>query len=237
MEETNNPTLVEVSEVVDKSRSKNVIEIIEEDIDISGLQVVRKEHFAHTYDPSISIKPKGVRFSASLVRKLADVDDVIFLMDPVNMKLIVKSVDADDRDAVKWSKIEKKTGRRMPKDNIPAARLSQKLYRDMGWSADTWYKIIGKIVHSRGETLIVFNLKDAEQHIVTKDNRQVLLPKEWENSYGYVFTERDKEDSVGLLAGYQRMEIVKKVKKVNPPVTNDTDQLSLLENNSEERKE
>lgn len=228
---------LESAEVVDKSRSKNVIEIIEEDIDISGLQVVRKEHFAHSYDPSISIKPKGVRFSASLVKRLANVDDVIFLMDPVNMKLIVKPVTADDRDAVRWSKIEKKTGRRMPKDNIPAARLSQKLYRDMGWNADTWYKIIGRVIHSRGETLIVFNLKDAEQHIVTKDNRQVLLPKEWENSYGYVFTERDKEDSVGLLAGYQRMEIVKKIKKVKPPKQEDSNQLSLFDGNTEVKEE
>ena len=231
----NNAT--EALDIIGKSRSKNVIEIVEEDIDISGLQVVRKEHFAHSYDPSISIKPKGVRFSASLIKRLSDVDDVIFLMDPVNMKLIVKPVSADDRDAVKWAKIEKKTGRKMPKENIPAARLSQKLYRDMGWSADTWYKIIGKVVQSRGETLIVFNLKDAEQHIVTKDNRQVLLPKEWENSYGYVFTERDKEDSIGLLAGYQRMEIVKKVKKIVTPKQEDSNQLSLFDGETEERRE
>ena len=235
MSENNN--VIDNLDAVYKSRSKNVIEIIEEDIDISGLQVVRKEHFAHSYDPSISIKPKGVRFSASLIKKLPDVDDIIFLMDPVNMKLVVKPVSSDDRDAIRWSKIEKKTGRRMPKDHMPAARLSKKLYKDMGWNDDTWYKIIGKVVRSRGEILIVFNLKDAEQHIVTKDNRQVLLPKEWENSYGYIFTERDKEDGVGTLAGYQRLEIVKKVKKVAPPKQENDSQLSLFDINSEERKE
>ena len=188
------------------------------------MQVVRKEHFAHTYDPSISIKKKGVRFSSSLIQKLIDVYDVIFLIDPINMKLVVKPASRDDRDSVTWARIEAKTGKKVPKENITAARLTQKIYNDMNWDINTWYKIIGTVVNSNGEILVVFNLKDAEQHIVTNDNRKVLLPKEWENSYGYIFTERDKYTSIGVLNDYQKMEnIIKRVKKIenNAPIKED----------------
>ena len=74
-------------------------------------------------------------------------------------RLVVKGCNENDRDALRWciAKPDKRKSRKM------SCRLfSELLYKEMGWSGDCRYKILGYRIEFEGEALYVFDLVAAE---------------------------------------------------------------------------
>ena len=74
-------------------------------------------------------------------------------------RIVVKGCNENDRDALRWcvAKPDKRKSRKM------SCRLfSELLYKEMDWSVDCRYKILGYRIEFEGEALYVFDLVAAE---------------------------------------------------------------------------
>ena len=79
---------------------------VEECIDFSydGFQVVRREFFAHIFEPSITFNNCKVGFNTACINKLSDVEYVQFLVNPEKQMLAVRPCSEEDRDSFMWCK-------------------------------------------------------------------------------------------------------------------------------------
>ena len=79
----------------------------------------------------------------------------------------------------------------------------------MSWNADYRYKLLGKIIRSGNEKLVVFDLNATEIYIRTakegekaKTARKPVFPAEWENQFGLPVEEHRKQLQVNIFKGY-----------------------------------
>ena len=108
---------------------------IEQTFDYDGYQVARRELFAHLRDPAIIIRRDSITFNTACI---AGLEDVVYVNIMFNSEL-------------------KRISRKM------SCRLfSELLYKEMGWSGDCRYKILGYRIEFEGEALYVFDLVAAE---------------------------------------------------------------------------
>ena len=92
----------------------------------------------------------------------------------------------------------------------------------MGWNPDHRYKILGKLIHANGETLIAFDLTATEiyQRTVSegskpRTSRIPVFPAEWQNQFGLPYNEHKQSLQVDILNGYAVYSI-----KDSAPVSN-----------------
>ena len=79
----------------------------------------------------------------------------------------------------------------------------------MGWNPDYRYKLIGKVIRSNDEYLIVFDLTSTEvyKRTITEDQKVKtskipVFPQEWQNQFGLPFEEHRKSLQVNIFDGY-----------------------------------
>jgi hypothetical protein len=79
----------------------------------------------------------------------------------------------------------------------------------MGWNADYRYKLLGKIIHSGDENLIIFDLtateiyqRIAKEGAKVKTSRTPIFPAEWQNQFGLPIEEHRKLLQVNIFDGY-----------------------------------
>ena len=79
----------------------------------------------------------------------------------------------------------------------------------MGWNADYRYKLLGKVIRSGDERLIVFDLTATETYIrivsegmKPKTARKPVFPAEWENQFGLPVEEHRKQLQINTFDGY-----------------------------------
>lgn len=124
--------------------------------------------YRKTKDGEIVIEPD----EAAIVRMIfkmyqygipmTDILDVVYVNIMFNSdlkRLVVKGCNENDRDALRWciAKPDKRKSRKM------SCRLfSELLYKEMDWSGDCRYKILGYRIEFEGEALYVFDLVAAE---------------------------------------------------------------------------
>ena len=124
-----------------------------------GYQVVRKELFAHLRDPAIVIRKDSITFNTACITGLEDVGYVHVMFNNDLKRIVVRGCDENDKDALRWciAKPDKRKSRKM------SCRLfSELLYKEMDWSGDCRYKILGYRIEFEGEALYVFDLVAAE---------------------------------------------------------------------------
>lgn len=132
---------------------------IEQTFDYDGYQVARRELFAHLRDPAIIIRRDSITFNTACIAGLEDVVYVNIMFNSELKRIVVKGCNENDRDALRWcvAKPDKRKSRKM------SCRLfSELLYKEMDWSGDCRYKILGYRIEFEGEALYVFDLVAAE---------------------------------------------------------------------------
>ena len=67
-----------------------------------GYQVVRREFISHQFDPAMTVRWTGITFNNACISKLEDATYIHFLINPTEMKLLIRSVSEGARDAVRW---------------------------------------------------------------------------------------------------------------------------------------
>lgn len=189
----------------------------------NGYQVVRREFFAHVYEPSITFNNCKVSFNTACLNRLPDVDYVQMLVNPGEKKLAVRPSSEDEKDSFLWC--TNRHSKRKPRQ-ISCRMFFAKVIQLMDWNPDYRYKMLGKLIQSGSEHLFIFDLTAAEtyQRILNagekpKTSRTPVFPAEWKNQFGLPVEEHRKLLQVNIFEGYT----VFGIKDENPSVRQEGD--------------
>ncbi len=182
-------------------------EIIQDDsFSYEGYQVVRGEFFAHMNEPSVSFNQSKVYVNMGCLKRMQDVDYVQILVNSEEKKLVIRPAGEDEKDAFLWCTV--KNNIRRPKQ-ITCRVFFAKIVNLMSWNADYRYKLLGKIIRSGDEKLVVFDLNATEIYVRTvkegqkpKTSKKPVFPAEWENQFGLPVEEHRKQLQVNIFKGY-----------------------------------
>ena len=117
-----------------------------------------------------------------------------------------KTAGEDEKDAFLWCTV--KNNVRKPKQ-ITCRVFFAKIVNLMSWNADYRYKLLGKVIRSGEEKLIVFDLTATEIYLrkikegeKPRTSRRPVFPAEWENQFGLPVEEHRKLLQVNIFDGY-----------------------------------
>lgn len=171
-----------------------------------GYQVVRREFFAHTNEPSITFNNYKVYVNTACLNHFPSVDYVQVLVNQDRKILAIRPCHEEERDAFAWC--SSGGGRRKPKQ-ITCRIFFAKVFDLMNWNPDYRYKLLGKIIHANDEYLVAFDLaatevyqrisKDGEK---PKSSRRPVFPEGWQEQFGLPFEEHQKSLQVNIFDGY-----------------------------------
>lgn len=182
----------------------NEADIIKDDsFSYDGYQVVRSEFFAHISEPSISFNNCKVTLNTACMKKLPNVSYIQFLVNAEQKKIAVKACTEDEKDSFLW-----RNSKRKPRP-ITCRIFFAKIVSLMEWNPQHRYKILGKIIKTGDDYLILFDLNATEvyQRIVKdgerpKTSRSPIFPKDWQNQFGLPVEEHKKLLQINVFDGY-----------------------------------
>lgn len=192
--------------LADIEPDSKLIDIAEEAFSFDGYQVVRREFFAHKYDPALTIRGNSIVFNSACISKLENVVYVQVLINPQQEKLVIRPCDEEAKDSLRWciAKSEKRKSRQ-----ITCGLFTAKLYNLMGWETQYRYKLLGTKKHIDGEEIYIFDLTATEVYLPnakddtdgekkTKRNKP-FFPEDWRDSFGIPVREHRAATEVDLL--------------------------------------
>lgn len=138
--------------------TEQTFEVNSGDFDLRGFEVARAQFFSSANRVYVTFSNNGIRFSTECVRKL-DSHFVEMLIHPGNGIIAFKPATKDNRNSMEWSR--QLNGAKVPKPVSGAAFLPN-LYDLFGWDSNCKYRIMGFKKHNNDNTLVLFNLADAE---------------------------------------------------------------------------
>ena len=182
-------------------------EIVQDDtFSYKGYQVVRGQFFAHLYELSLCFNRSKVYVNTGCLKRMQDVDYVQILVNAEEKKLVIRPAGEDEKDAFLWCTT--KNNVRRPKQ-ITCRVFFAKIVNLMSWNADYRYKLLGKVIRSGEEKLVVFDLTATEIYLrkmkegeKEKTARKPVFPAEWENQFGLPVEEHRKLLQVTIFNGY-----------------------------------
>ena len=197
---------------------------ISEDVSFSydGYQVVRSEFFAHISEPSISFNNCKVTLNTACLKKLPNVNYIQFLINPDTKKLAVRACSEDEKDSFLWCNANRK-----PRQ-ITCRIFFAKIVSLMKWNPQHRYKMLGKVIKTGTDHLIIFDLNATEvyQRIEKegekpKSSRSPIFPKDWQNQFGLPVEEHRKLLQINVFDGYTMfgIENEKNVEQISIPET------------------
>ena len=190
---------------IDASAPGDVIEL-SDDFDFNGYQVVRREFFAHTFEPSITFNNYKVYVNTACLNKFPHADCVQLLINRESHILALRPCAESERDAFAWCNTS--GGKRRPRQ-VTGKFFFAKLFELMDWNIDYRYKLIGKVIHANDEYLIVFDLNASEIYQrIAKDGgkpktaRTPVFPAGWKDQFGLPSREHQKSLQINIFDGY-----------------------------------
>lgn len=196
----------------DYKADNNEVDVIENDsFSFDGYQVVRSEFFAHISEPSISFNNCKVTLNTACMKKLPDVSYIQFLVNPITKKLVVRACAEDEKDSFLWCNAKRK-----PRQ-ITCRIFFAKIVNLMQWNPQHRYKILGKVIKTETDYLILFDLNSTEvyQRVIKegekpKSSRSPIFPKDWKNQFGLPVEEHKKLLQINVFEGYTMFGIENK---------------------------
>lgn len=183
-------------------------EILElgDNFDFAGFQVVRREFFAHTNEPSVTFNNCKFYVNTACLQKFPEAETVQVLVNKDTKILAIMPCPQNARDSFAWATVSK--GKRKPKQ-ITCKLFFAKVFSMMDWNPNHRYKILGKLIHANGENLIAFDLTATEIYQRTakegekpRSSRIPVFPSEWQNQFGLPYYEHKQSLQVDILNGY-----------------------------------
>lgn len=181
--------------------------LVEEDMEIDDFEIVSPEFFSQIKEPSFTVNVNKVYVNAACVRLLPDVEYVKILVSRKRKQVAFEPSDEMDIKAYKWSRI--KDGKLYASQRTGDIFVMM-LCEMMGWDPDYRYKIIGRLVHSRGHSLIVFDLttfncypKAASEDGKGSGRKRTAFPIEkWNGRFGPTYAESKRSLQVNTFDEY-----------------------------------
>lgn len=217
----NNPPLKPLNE---QTMPNSETDIQDDNFSYDGYQVVRREFFAHVFEPSITFSNCKVWMNTACLTRMPDVNYVQILVNPEDKKLAVRPSREDEKDSFLWC--TSKGIQRKPKQ-ITCRLFFAKVIQLMDWNPDYRYKLLGKLIQSGNEYLFIFDLTAAEiyqrlqnDNEKPKTSRTPVFPAEWQNQFGLPVEEHRRLLQVNIFDGYTVFGLKEKTAE-NTPVSSD----------------
>lgn len=182
-------------------------ELIELDgFDFEDFQVVRREFFAHLREPSVTFNECKFQVNMACLTKFPDCDYAQVLVSQKEKILALRPCAEGTKDAYMWCGVSK--GRRKPKA-ITCKLFFAKIVSMMNWNPKYRYKLLGRLIHSKGEYLIAFDLNAPEVYQRTfvegekpKTSRTPVFPSEWQTQFGLPYNVHKQSMQINIFDGY-----------------------------------
>ena len=173
--------------------------------DFEGFEVVRREFFAHTFEPAITFNDGKFHVNAACLGKFPDYNYVQVLINQDTKILALRPCQEATRDSFAWCYIS--NGKRKPKQTN-CRLFSAKVMELMGWNPSYRYKLLGKAIRANNNHLLVFDLTATETYQKTfKDGKErrvktPIYPEEWRGQFGMPFEAHQQTMQINIFDGY-----------------------------------
>lgn len=211
------PSLSEGEEILDMG----------DDFDFGDFQVVRREFFAHLREPSLTFNNCRIYVNSASLTKFPNTDYMQVLINRQTKILALRPCREGERDSFPWCSYSK--GKRKPKQ-ITCKLFFAKIFTMMEWNPDFRYKLLGTVIHSKGEYLLAFDLSSTEVYQKTyvegekpKASRTPVFPSGWQNQFGLPFYEHRQSMQVNIFDGYAIYAIKDNTVKQTEPTPDEAD--------------
>ena len=192
---TNAPPLTEGDEILEL-----------EDFNFDDFQVVRREFFAHMREPSITFSDFKFQVNMACLAKFPQFDFAQVLVNQKDKILALRPCEEGAKDAYLW--VNPSKGKRKPRP-ITCKPFFAKIVSMMEWNPKYRYKLLGRLMHSNGEYLIVFDLNAPEMYERTfvegqkpKTSRTPVFPSEWQTQFGLPYNVHKQSMQINIFDGY-----------------------------------
>lgn len=187
------------------SKSDELLDM-NDDFDINDFQVVRKEFFAHLREPSVTFNDCKFYVNAACLSKFQNSDYAQVLVNRSQKILALLPCDEGARDSFMWCNTA--NGKKKPRP-ITCKLFFAKMFSLMDWNPKYRYKLLGKLIHSKGTYMIAFDLNATEVYQKSipegekpKISRTPVFPAEWQNQFGLPFNEHKQSMQINIFDGY-----------------------------------
>ncbi len=175
-------------------------------INLNSFQVVRREFFAHMGEPAVTFNNCKFYVNAACLKRFPDATSVHVLINRDKKILAIKPCEDGAKDSYVWCRDAK--GKRAPKQ-ITCKMFFAKIADLMGWNPEHRYRIMGNVIRSNGETLLVFDLTATEiyRRIMREgktpvNSRVPVFPADWQHQFGLPYNEHKQSMQVDIFDGY-----------------------------------
>ena len=193
---TNAPVLSDGDEVIEAA-----------DFNFDDFQVVRREFFAHMREPSVTFCDFKFQVNMACISKFPQFDFAQVLVNQTDKIIALRPCEEGAKDAYLWCNNSK--GKRKPRP-ITCKPFFAKIVSMMEWNPKYRYKVLGRLMHSNGEYLIVFDLNAPEMYERTfvegqkkpKTSRTPVFPSEWQTQFGLPYSVHKQSMQINIFDGY-----------------------------------
>ena len=183
-------------------------EVIEagDGFDLNGFQVVRREFFAHLREPSATFSNCKFYVNQACINKFPKYDYAQVLINREEKILALRPCSEWSKDAYQWCGESK--GKRKPKQ-VTCKLFFAKVFEMLEWNPSHRYKLLGRLIHSNDEYLVVFDLEATEVYQRTskegekpKNSRTPVFPAAWKDQFGLPFNDHQQAMQVNIVDNY-----------------------------------
>jgi len=190
--------------------------------DFEKFQVVRREFFAHIFEPSVTFNNCKFNVNTACLNKFPKADYVQVLINQKSKMLALRPCEENARDSFQWCNA--KAGKRKPKQ-VTCKLFFAKIFSLMDWNPDYRYKLLGRLIHANGEYLLAFDMTATEvyQRIFPEGqkpraSRTPVFPAEWQDQFGLPFSEHRQSMQINIFDGYAIYAIKEKTQNMKSDV-------------------
>lgn len=169
------------------------------------IDVVSAEYIPDMNQPTISFNKCRLNVNMACINRFPETDYVQFLLNKTKNQLALLPCQEDERDAIRWLTINRKSGKRQPR-YATAHILSAMLFEYMGWDIQRRYSLVGKIKISRGVKLLVFDLGSQNKDCKSKLSQE-HFSNDWNGHFGTPFKEHERIMEVTTFKSYATISI------------------------------
>lgn len=174
--------------------SSRVQYFVDEEIDISDFEIVSPEFFSQVKEPSFTVNVNKIYVNAACVRLLPEVKYVKILVSRRLQQIAIEPSDEMDIKAYRWSR--EKEGRLYASQRT-GDMFVMMICKMMGWDPDCRYNVVGRLIHSHGKSLVVFDLQASKCFPKLKTgggkaagkHRNVFPIEKWNGRFGPTYAE------------------------------------------------
>ncbi len=212
--------------------------VLGNNVDLNKFQVVRREFFAHLYEPAATFNDCKFYVNSACLARFPDVDYVQVLVNQETRTLALRPCEAGARDSFPWCHISK--GKRKPKA-ITCKLFYAKIVSMLNWNPDDRHKLLGRLIHANGEYLLAFDLNAPETYPKVfvdgekpKRSRVPRYPADWQNQFGLPYYEHRQSMQINIFDGYAVYAIKEDINPTHGNILNqDNTNPPRLEGNSD----